>query len=131
MKRFLFSAGTAIMISLLLPDHAFAICQTCNNNNTLNAMCWTISACDSGATMSACVVKDVIDPKTGVVTSRYCDSVNTTQGPECNGADPSCSSGTGTTGSGSTSGGSDCVINTGDVCPAQCGGCTVLNLACC
>src|SRR6266536_4880242 len=114
MKRFLFSLGTAFVLLLLLPNHAYAICQKCNNDNTLSAMCWTLTSCESGATMSACVVAEEIDPKTGQVASRHCDSQGTTQGSECNGADSSCSSGggggSGGGGTGGSGGNGNCVI---------------------
>jgi hypothetical protein len=132
MRRFLLALGTIVGAVLFLPNQAYAVCQTCNNDNTLSAMCWTLNMCDSGATMGACVVKEMFDQKTGQVTNRYCDSMGSQPGPECNGADPSCHSpgpGAGDPGPGPGGGGGDCDIAMGDVCPAQCAVCTV-NLDC-
>jgi len=103
----------------------FAICQTCNNNHTMSAMCWTIDACELGATMSACIVQPEYDAETGLESSKYCDPVNTQAGPECNKHDPSCSGGGDHPGGGGAGGGGNiCIINSGQ-CPPECSTCVV------
>jgi len=98
-KRLMLFIAAVALVVLICPNSAYAVCQKCNNDNSVNAMCWTLGMCEQGATMSACFVTETFNPD-GTVQSRHCDADGTVQGPECNGADPSCQSsggsGTGT-----------------------------------
>jgi hypothetical protein len=120
-----YGLGAAILLTVFLSPDAFAICQKCNDDITPTAQCYTLTMCETGATMSACVVVDVLDPY-GQVAGKSCDDMDTTQGPECNGADPSCSPSGGTGGGG---GGGQCTSTGvgGWDCPAECGTCTMDN----
>jgi|GEM_PF-2832249 len=112
---FLFTAA------LFSAANMFAICQTCRNNSTPRAMCWTVGPCED-ADMGACTVDDV--PGT---INRFCNAQGSTEGPECNGNDPSCGGGSG--GGGGTSpgtGGTTCILPESTQwqgCPADCNQC--------
>lgn len=117
----LFTAVIALVV-LICPNSAYAVCQKCNNDNTANAMCWTLSMCEQGATMSACFVTETFNAD-GSILSRHCDSDGTVEGTECNGHDPSCtSSGGGTGGTGGPGGGGSgkgyviCVVDMFEPC---------------
>lgn len=127
MKRFAWLIAAVALVLLLSPNHAYAICQKCNNDRSTSAMCSTINACDQGATMSACAVEQVFNPD-GSLAYRYCDAIGTTQGPECNGNDPSChqGGGGGTGGGGGSTGGKIPMICMSDMfggCDAGCDFC--------
>ena len=114
MKRWFMTSGLALFLLLFAAD-AQAICQTCVNEGTSSAMCWTISACQQGATMSACVVR-------GTGSYLWCDPMGTAEGSECNGNASYCTGGGGGgTGGGGFGGG--CTIDYGETCPADCSGC--------
>jgi hypothetical protein len=61
MKRSLVLAAGMLVLMLFHPGTASAICQTCPGMGSLNATCWTLTTCERGATMSACVVKERVD----------------------------------------------------------------------
>ncbi|HEX2832291.1 MAG TPA: hypothetical protein VHW00_04710 [Thermoanaerobaculia bacterium] len=108
MKR-LFFLSSALFLFLLIPsEKAYAICQMCDGNNTLDAMCVTLGPCDRWATMGACVVMERYDSN-GEVTSRYCDSMGSRPSVNCNGNSPTC-----------TGQGTECNIGWFDECPAEC-----------
>nr|MDQ3283544.1 hypothetical protein [Acidobacteriota bacterium] len=120
MKRWLFLSGTTLLLLLFSARDAYATCQKCQNPDSPEAMCWTIGPCENGATMGACVVKQMPN---GNLT---CDSVGSSPGPECNGNDSSCSDGGGGGGGwggGGWGGWSTCYIDFGDTCPADCSKC--------
>ena len=125
MKRLTFEATVVVLWLYATP--ASAICQKCNNDYTLSAMCWTIGPCDGGATMGACVVGEQFNAD-GSVRFRYCDGVGSSPGPECNGNDPSCGGGGGGGGGTGGDGGGGCVIMAGELCMPECAECTVENL---
>lgn len=114
MKQWFMLSGLMLFLALFAAD-AQAICQKCNNPYTENAMCWTISACDQTATMSACVV-------VGTGARTHCDSMGTGPGAECNGNASYCN-GSGGGGGGGGFGGGGCTIDYGEACPADCSGC--------
>jgi hypothetical protein len=89
---------------------------------SLDATCWTLTVCEKGATMGACVVKDRVGAD-GQVAYKYCDGLGTKQDSNCNGNDLSCAANGGRDGGGDGSGSSGCTISSGDVCPASCSTC--------
>lgn len=130
MKRFLISWSAVVIVALFAATDAYAICQTCRGALTADAQCVTLTMCEQGANMSACVEKDRIMSGTYL---EYCDSMGTEAGPECNGADASCHTGGGNSGGGNTGGGStggSCTVSGGEVCPAQCASCGTRNNDC-
>ena len=134
MKHVVLFTAAVILVVALSPSPAYGVCQKCNDNFTANAMCWTIGACEQGATMSSCVVKEVFKPD-GSVSYRYCDAEGRTQGPECNGGDPSCNS------TGGGGGGTDptrgkgylliCAAEPWGTCDPQCDLCMPFNCIFC
>lgn len=96
MKRILFFS-LGLTLFLAITGNAYAVCQTCKDANTIDGMCWTIGACEMGATMGACVERVSF---TGAVT---CDSIGSQPGPECNGKDASCNTSGGGGGGGGIS----------------------------
>jgi hypothetical protein len=122
MKRILLIVVTAAVLMLFASPHAFAICQSCPGNGSLNAMCYTLTVCERGATLGACVLKDRVGAD-GQVAYRYCDGEGSTQDANCNGNDISCANNSPSNGGDSGSGNSGCTISAGDVCPASCSTC--------
>jgi hypothetical protein len=130
MKRLLIPGVALVIVSLFASPNAYAVCQTCRGMGPPTATCWTLTACERGANMSACVVGERTANGT---TYQYCDSMGTTEGPECNGADPSCANtgGGGTPGGGTGGGtGGNCTVSGGETCPAQCSTCGTKNNDC-
>lgn len=113
-------------VALFSAANAFAICQTCHNDGTARAMCWTIDPCEGGAYMGACTVDDI--PGT---MNRTCNGQGSSEGPECNGHDPSCGGGGGGVGGGGGTpppgvGGVTCIMPASTQwmgCPADCNQC--------
>jgi hypothetical protein len=125
MKRSLVFAAGILILMLSDPGTASATCQSCPGMGSMSAMCWTLTNCERGATMSACVVKERTDSN-GNVTSLYCDGFGTTAGSDCNGNDISCANGGGGPGAGGGGGGGGaCTISGGEVCPADCSSCSI------
>jgi hypothetical protein len=108
LKRLLLLSSLFVFCLLIPTEKAYAVCQTCTSDNSLEAMCFTLGECERWATMGACVVMERFD-ENGEVTTRYCDSMGTRPSFNCNGNGTNC-----------TGQGTECNIGWFDECPAQC-----------